>query len=102
MFCLDRGGGRIDIVWHDIAAVTEAELRVLAVAKITFDHHRSWFEDRCSDLNYGELLAVCLPGIDDWCIRRKHEVDANVRRKIGLELCDVDITFVIPAQRSGE
>ena len=67
------------------SAVHHAAGHVLAVARITFDHHGCGFEDRHSNLCHGKLLMVSLFRRDDWSIGGQHEVNARVRHQIGLE-----------------
>ena len=67
------------------SAVHHAAGHVLAVARITLDHHRCGFEDRHSNLCHGKLLMVSLLRRDDWSIGGQHEVNAWVRHQIGLE-----------------
>ena len=67
------------------STVHHAAGHVLAMARITFDHHGCWFEDRHSNLCNGKLLMVSLLRRDDWSIGGQHEVNAWVRDQIGLE-----------------
>jgi hypothetical protein len=99
---LDGGDGRVDILGDDISSVHEAAGHVLSVAGIALGHHVGRLEHRVGDLGNRQLLVVCLLSRDDRSVRGKHEVDARVGHKVGLELRDINIEGTIESERSGQ
>ena len=72
------------------------------VARVALGHHAGRLEHRVLDLGDRELLVVRLLGRDDRLVRREHEVDARVRREVGLELGDVGVERAVEAERRRE
>merc|ERR1712176_825449 len=100
--CLDRRNRSVHILGHNVTAVHHAVRHVLSMARIALHEHRCWLKDAHCDLSHGELLMVGLLGGDDGCVTGKHEVNAWVRHKVGLKLCDIHIQGSIKAKRRGQ
>ena len=99
---LDVGDGGFRVLRDGVAAVHETALHVLAVAQVALGHHGGGLKARVGDLDDGELLVIRLLGRDDQRVGREHEVDARVRRKVGLGLSEVDVERAVEAERGRE
>jgi len=99
---LDGGDSGVDILWDDITSVHEAASHVLSVSWIALSHHGGWLEGRVGDLSNGELLVISLLGRNDWCIRRKHEMDSWIWHEVGLELSDIDVKGTVESEGSSQ
>ncbi|GIL73334.1 hypothetical protein Vretifemale_3527, partial [Volvox reticuliferus] len=97
---LDGGHGRVDVLWHHIAAVHQAAGHVLAVARVALDHHRGRLKSSVGDLSDRQLLMVSLLGRDDRGVGAEHKVDAGVWHQVSLELSHIHVEGTIEAQGS--
>mmetsp|Transcript_25987 Transcript_25987/g.41153 ORF Transcript_25987/g.41153 Transcript_25987/m.41153 type:complete len:245 (+) Transcript_25987:382-1116(+) len=95
---LDGRDSCVDILGDDITTVHEAARHVLSVAGVTLGHHGCRLESGVSDLRNGQLFMLRLGLGDNRSVRRKHEVDARVGHKVGLELVDIDVQSTVESQ----
>ena len=68
-----------------VSTIHHAAGHVFAVTRITFHHHRGWFENGHGDLCHRQLFMIGLLRRNDRRIRGQHEMNARVRDQIGLE-----------------
>ena len=68
-----------------VSTIHHAAGHVFAVTRITFHHHRGWFENGHGDPCHRQLFMIGLLRRNDRRIRGQHEMNARVRDQIGLE-----------------
>ncbi|KAF1771605.1 hypothetical protein GCK72_003432 [Caenorhabditis remanei] len=95
---LDGGDGGVDVLWHNISTVQEANSHVLSVSWIALDHLVGWLEAAVGDVADRKSLVVRLLSRDKWSVGSQWEVNSWVWHQVGLELVEIYVEGSIESQ----